>query len=103
MILPTCKHCGQTLLFAEPLKNIGLTPQQDIIVEALRRAGKNGMSTDMVIEKMYGDCAGGGAETATNVLSVQKRLMRDKLKAAGYQIQMESRGRAPGIYRLMPL
>ncbi len=102
MILPTCQHCGQTLPITDPIRKIGLTDQQSVMVEALRRAGEHGLSTEMLIERMYRGTAGGPV-SAGNVISVQKKLMRRKLEKAGYQITIENRGRMPGVYRLVAL
>lgn len=85
------------------LRIIGLTEQQLVIAEFVRKAGRHGVSAERLIDRMYNGCSNGGATTAKNVLAVQNRLIRNKLKKVGMNLVAERRGRSSAVYRLVRL
>ena len=103
--MKTCPHCGQTLSELPPaFGGLRLTPSQDIILQSLVRAGKNGLPRDAIIDKLYADHPDGGPVTATRVVWVLMCQLRKKLALIGKTIVTEHGGRgAPGLYSLRDL
>lgn len=93
----TCKCCGQTLPSEEPF-GVRLTPQQERIAIAVRRAGRHGILSDDLIDVLYSNDPNGGVDTARTVLHVQINRLNKTLKPVGKKISCLSRGAHPGEY-----
>lgn len=103
MILPTCKHCGQTLPRALEFAGVHLTPMQKRIVERVHRAGKHGATLEMLVNACYADDADGGPLHAERSVHVQVCFANKRLAPVGVQVRSDKKGGRGAFYRLMPL
>jgi hypothetical protein len=83
-MVKVCECCGHPLPTLEV--QLGLTPRQRDIFNALQKAGQRGLGMEELIHKVYLQEADGGPVTVSNVMCVQKIKMKDKLAAFGMQI-----------------
>lgn len=95
-----CKCCGQTLPTPYP-KGVRLPKVQLAIFEAIRKAGKYGITRERVREVVYADDPDGGPEF-DNVISVHVNRINKALSPAGLKIQ-SAVGRGNSCYRLLEL
>lgn len=100
MILPTCKCCGQTLPRDSPFEMVSLTPQQYRIVQRIKKAGKHGITTEMLIDHVYANDPDGGPVTAAQTLHVQVMLANRELRKIGFKVASTCKGRRDGEYRI---
>ena len=67
----TCKCCGQTLPPARP-EGLRLPPGYGVIFYRVYRAGKHGVSQDLLFDHVYGDHPDGGPDCG--VVSLRARI-----------------------------
>lgn len=95
-----CNCCGQTL----PEKiNLGikLCPGHQTLINAIVKAGKQGIRSDRLFEFVYSG-SDGGPDTGIKVLHVRISLLNKRLRKVGFEIVGERTGsRYPGHYRLV--
>ncbi len=97
-----CPTCGQTL---PPEKIPGgerLRGKKYKMVHALHKAGANGLPTQVLFDRMYGDDPEGGPETGIKVIAVFAWHVNKILKLEGYRVH-GTRGRCEGNYVLEKL
>ena len=82
-MVKVCECCGHPL--PDLAVQLELTKRQRQMFEALRRAGKAGITLDRIMEVVYGDDSDGGPDSTT-VLHVQRTKMKGKLAKFGLQI-----------------
>ena len=99
--MKTCKCCGQTLPPAYP-DGLQIRGGHIRIYEVVRRAGKYGVSTDTLVDAVYGDDPNGGPGDAKNTLSCRIVYLNKKLKPFGQRITCGG-GRSVGTYKLVAL
>src|SRR5208337_976421 len=99
----TCPHCGQTIPeVPREFADLKLTPQQSRILARVCKAGKHGISSDILIDWLYADRDDGGPMGASRVLHNQVCRMNRELCKIGWQLRA-TRGGAhfePGVYSL---
>lgn len=98
--MKTCPHCGQIIpeKHARNFPVIHLVGNQKKIVDLIFRAGKNGIPSDALFERLYLNDAEGGPLTGRKILAVMVWHLNKKLKPLGYKIGSSGQG-VPGIYR----
>ena len=91
----TCECCGHPLPEYEAI--LDLTSKQQKLFAILHKAGRAGIAAEGIMERLYGDDANGGPESA-NILTVMKFAMQHKLQKHGMKITCR---RGPGsLWRL---
>ena len=63
------------------------------MLDVVRRAGKHGIRSDLLFERVYGEDPNGGPETGVKVLAVHARQMNMVMKPKGWRIYSLTRGR----------
>lgn len=81
-----CACCGQTLPPVDP-PGVKLTPRERRIYEIIQRAGKHGISADLVFDRVYADDRDGGPNTQLKIISVFVCSLNRKLPKAGQMIK----------------
>ncbi len=90
-----CPCCGQTLPTDGPA-GLKLTRSQRRIYDIIRKAGPNGITSDVIFDRLYRDDPDGGPDTQTKIISVFICSLNKKLPKFGQKIQSgDWGGRAP--------
>lgn len=86
-----CKCCGQTL---PPIEGIEVVMSRGLkqIVEIVRRAGKHGIHTERLFNKIYGADPNGGPEGGIKTLHVRVSQANRVLRRHGWEIRGEHTG-----------
>lgn len=94
-MIEVCKCCGHPL----PDSDIAaaLTQGQRFIYEAIRRAGRAGISTRVIFERMYAADPNGGPDS-TNIIAVQAQHANKRLIKFG--LKLKGRSGPGGVYTL---
>ena len=85
--------CGQTLPEKPVLNGTHLTPYQKRILEIVTRAGKNGISTDDLFDKLYAEDPDGGPLTGRKSLYAIVSALNDKLEHHSMRVRAQPNGR----------
>lgn len=81
-----CQCCGQTLPPDGP-QGLKLTARERRIYEIVRRAGQNGIKTDIIFDRVYSEDSDGGPDTQTKIISVFVCGLNKKLSQVGWRIK----------------
>lgn len=82
-----CPTCGQSVPSEFELNGVHLTPMQKQILEIVRKAGKWGVSTELIRDRVYAEHPDGGPLTADNVIYVQICALNKKLSTLHKKIE----------------
>ena len=93
--LGVCPCCGQTLPPDLPF-GLKFSPQQQRIVERVRRAGPNGICSDDLFAFAYKDDPDGGPLSGKDCLYVRVRQINCKLAKVGKVIRAPRGGNGGG-------
>lgn len=94
-----CKCCGQTL--PPPVVfDVHLSAGERDIFDNVHKAGRYGIETDRLMDRLYGDQENGGPLTGVRSLHVRIVMLNRKLKPEGYRIGGTRNGRSYGRYFL---
>lgn len=90
-----CPCCGQTMPPKGPA-GVKLTARQQRIYEIVRRAGPNGIKTDLIFDRLYSEDSNGGPDTQTKIISVFVCSLNKKLSQIGWRVRgTDWGGRSP--------
>lgn len=100
-----CPCCGSKIdapeLSVESVSDIRMTPKQRKIVGKMLETYPRPVSTDALVDLIYGADPEGGPLTVRNVLAVQICRVRTALEPYGWTVPKTRRGRGhAGMYRL---
>jgi hypothetical protein len=96
---PVCRCCGQTL--PPEIPGLVLSTHQQRIFAIVRRAGRWGVTSDALFERLYADDPEGGPLSGRRSMHVIVQNLNIKLRAHGKRIRCPPRGRGvPGVYVL---
>lgn len=91
MSVKICECCGQEIRTDIDL-GVKLSRGDRTIVNAVHKAGKNGILTPRLFDILYSDDPDGGPETGMKTLHTRVHLLNRKIKPAGYYIRGEHSG-----------
>lgn len=102
----SCPCCGGFIGEAAPIEQVResiTAPAQRIIFDLLSRSIGYAVRRDAIIDRMYGDRADGGPETADLILKAQVSQLRRRIEPFGWTVSV-SRGGAGHLaqWRLIP-
>ena len=101
----TCPCCGSQIddpsIAMEHLAGVALTPSQREILQIIVKSHPRPVSTDAMIDLIYGDDPEGGPPFVRNVIAQQISRIRPVVRKYGWMIptSRSGQGRA-GLYRL---
>ena len=82
-MVDVCKACGHPLPGYEAL--LGMTPMQQRLFAIVHKAGKAGVTVDLIMDLLYQDDPTGGP-TSTNIINVMKAKMQPLLQKHGMKM-----------------
>ena len=96
-----CPTCGQTMPPKTGLPSgVALTKTEGKLFEIIRRAGKHGIASDTLCERLYADNPDGGPVTARHVVYVLVNKVNGKIRDHGVAIRSQTHGPWPCNYWL---
>lgn len=101
-----CPTCGHETIQRAPIEGLTSAPLGRVerrIVEALARAYPGHISSDRLIDIIYGDKADGGPDNPRVIISVTMIRLRRKLPAFGWTIPKARSGPGTEGYHLEPI
>ena len=91
--MSACPTCGQPIAPASvPELRAQLTPTQRRIFDIVSQAGRHGISTDALEDKLYSCHANGGPDAARKTLHVHIALLNKRLAPFGKRIRANRSG-----------
>lgn len=86
-----CKCCGQTL---PPAFDVGIKfkPTAQHLIDIVWKAGKHGITTDRLFDKLYALCSNGGPVSGMKVVHTRICYINKRLMTKGWRIQGEHMG-----------
>lgn len=98
-----CACCGQTLPPDLP-KGLKLRGRRLDIYNIVRRAGQNGITSDVIFERLYALDPNGGPDSGVRVVSIMICHLNKRLQPFGQKVQGGHTGNGCyGEYRLVTL
>jgi hypothetical protein len=83
-VVKVCECCGHPLPDLEVAEH--LTKQQTLILIALKKAGRKGLTLSEIVEKLHAHDPNGGPDFAEQSIRVQLSKMRPLLRPLGFGI-----------------
>lgn len=86
-----CPACGQTL---PPLFDAGIKfkPAAQALIDIVWKAGKHGIATDQLFDKLYANDSDGGPASGMKTVHTRICYINKRLMTKGYRIQGEHMG-----------
>ena len=84
--MKTCPCCGQSLPDERPL-GLRLARSTTRLLELVIKAGKHGIPTDILFDRLYADDPNGGPETGIGCMQVRIWQLNRRLRTVGKEIR----------------